>query len=82
MAKHHHANAHSPFFPGRSGGCLFAVCDEASDEDVKEEMSHLFDAVIGLCQLLVQSDEENLEAVYGLAYLVKVAQGLHESLRA
>ena len=81
MVTRHYIQAHSPFTPSDSDGCLLAVCDGASETAIREEIASILEAAIAVSQLLIQEQAENASALWGLAYLVRIAQGLNESLQ-
>lgn len=81
MADHHYIKAHSPFMLTGSGKYLLAVCGDVSEADIREEISCIFDASIATLRLLIHEHGEDLAALWGLAYLIKTAQGLNENLQ-
>lgn len=68
------------FTPSDSNGYALAVCDGASQVDIREDISCMLDAVIALLQQQIKEHADNHSALWGVVYLVKIVQGLNESL--
>ena len=81
MATRHYIQAHSPFTPSDSEGYCLAVCDQASQADIREDIACMLDAVIALLQQQIKEQKEDAPALWGLVYLLKIVQGLNESLQ-
>ena len=77
----HYIQAHSPFTPCDSNGYCLAVCDKASKVDIQEDISLILDTVIALLEMVIKEQEDTSTALWGLAYLLRVAKGLSESIQ-
>ena len=60
---------------------MLAVCDEVTESDIREKIAEIFEAGIATLELFAQEQSEYTAALWGLVDLLRIAQGLNESLQ-
>lgn len=73
--------AHSPFLPGETGNCIFAVCHEADEKDVIQEICQFLNSAAGILYLIMrEGPEDSASALRGALRLIELAEGLTKAL--
>ena len=79
MADGHGIKVHSPFTLGE--GYSLAICEGAGHSEIQEEISLMLDAAIALLEMVIKEQTEAASVLWGVVYLVRIAQGLNEGLQ-
>lgn len=79
-AKESSIPAHSPFMPGRSGNCIFAICNEADERDVLQEIDKYLNSAAAIMYLVMKDEiEADRSVLQGVLRLIEIAEGMVRS---
>ena len=79
MADGHGIKVQSSFMLGE--GYSLAICEGAVQGEIQEDLSLMLDAAIALLEMVIKEQTKAASALWGVVYLVRIAQGLNEGLQ-